>query len=185
MSYGRFAAMIATSTIVMFGLMYLNTYALGHVEFSQTRAWMAIVMGATMAIIMIAFMWSMYKNVRANMAIVAGSVVMFALALWLVRSQETVDDVSYMEAMIPHHSIAIMTSERAHIKDPEVRKLADGIIDAQVREIALMKRYISRLKANPTPSGAPDLASYRDRGGAPPPPATDESTGINTLQPIK
>ena len=89
-------------------------------------------------------------------------VAVFALSLWLVRSQETVDDVSYMKAMIPHHSIAIMTSERAHIRDPEVRKLADGIIDAQVREIAEMKAMIARLEANPVPDGAPDLPAYRD-----------------------
>ncbi|MGK2912507.1 MAG: DUF305 domain-containing protein, partial [Sphingobium sp.] len=149
--YGRFAAMIATSTIVMFGLMYLNSYALSHVFYSQTRTWMAIYMGAVMAIIMLGFMWSMYPNRRVNLAIIAGSVVVFAGALWLVRSQETVDDVSWMKAMIPHHSIAIMTSERAHIKDPEVRKLADGIIDAQVREITDMKRMIARLEAHPTP----------------------------------
>lgn len=185
MSYGRFAAMIATSTVVMFGLMYLNTYALSHVEFSQTRAWMAVVMGAAMAIIMLGFMWSMYENARVKIGIVGASVLLFALALWLVRSQETVDDISYMKAMIPHHSIAIMTSERAHIKDPEVRKLADGIIDAQVREIALMKRYVARLKANPVPPGAPDLPSYRDKRTPPPAPETDKSTGIDTLQPIR
>jgi len=183
--YGRFAAMIATSTIVMFGLMYLNSYALSHVFYSQTRTWMAIYMGAVMAIIMLGFMWSMYPNRRVNLAIIAGSVVVFAGALWLVRSQETVDDVSWMKAMIPHHSIAIMTSERAHIKDPEVRKLADGIIDAQVREITDMKRMIARLEAHPTPTGAPDLPSYRDKGVAPPVPETDESAGVNTLQPIR
>ncbi|MEA1085050.1 DUF305 domain-containing protein [Sphingomonas sp. CD22] len=182
--YGRFAAMIATSTIVMFGLMYLNTYTWRHVEYSQTRMWMAVVMGATMAVIMLGFMWSMYKNRTVNLAILAGSVVVFALALWLVRSQETVDDVSYMKAMIPHHSIAIMTSERAHIKDPEVRRLADGIIDAQVREITDMKRMIARLEAHPTPNGAPDLPSYRDKQVPPPPPETDKSAGVNTLQPI-
>lgn len=147
MGYGRFAAMIATSTVVMFGLMYLNTYVIDQVEFSQTRAWMAVVMGAVMAIIMIGFMWGMYPNRRANLGIVAGAIVVFAGALWLVRSQQTVDDVSYMKAMIPHHSIAIMTSKRAHIRDPEVRRLADGIIDAQVREIAEMKRMIARLEA--------------------------------------
>ena len=183
--YGRFAAMIATSTIVMFGLMYLNTYTWSHVEYSQTRTWMAVVMGATMAVIMLGFMWSMYKNRSVNLAILAGSVVVFVLALWLVRSQETVDDVSYMKAMIPHHSIAIMTSERAHIKDPEVRRLADGIIDAQVREITDMKRMIARLEAHPTPNGAPDLPSYRDKQVPPPPPETDESAGVNTLQPIR
>jgi len=110
MSYARFAAMIVTSTIVMFGLMYLNTYALDHVFYSQTRTWMAVVMDATMAIIMLAFMWSMYANTRTDIAIVAVSAIVFAAALWLVRSQETVGDVSYMKAMIPHHSIAVLTS---------------------------------------------------------------------------
>ncbi|BBD02181.1 DUF305 domain-containing protein [Sphingobium sp. YG1] len=184
MGYGRFVAMIATSTVVMFGLMYLNTYALSHVQFSQTRTWMALVMGAVMAVIMLSFMWGMYKNTRLNIGILLGSAAIFGLALWLVRSQETVDDVSYMKAMIPHHSIAIMTSERAHIKDPEVRKLADGIIDAQVREIAQMKQMIARLQANPAPDGATDLPSYRDRGASPPPPQTDESAGIDTRKPI-
>ena len=184
MSYGRFGAMIATSTLVMFGLMYLNTYALSHVFFSQTRTWMAIVMGATMAVIMIGFMWSMYPSRRTNLGIVAGSIVVFTGALWLVRSQETVDDTAYLKAMIPHHSIAIMTSERAHIRDPEVRRLADGIIDAQVREIAQMKAMITRLETQPKSGEAPDLPSYRDRGVAPPVAQTDQSTGINTLVPI-
>lgn len=184
MSYAKLAAMIATSTTVMFGLMYLNTYALSHVEYSQTRTWMAVVMGAVMAIIMLGFMWGMYKNKRANIAITLGSLAVFAIALWLVRSQETVDDVSYMKAMIPHHSIAIMTSERAHIKDPEVRKLADAIIDAQVREIAQMKQMVARLEARPTAANSPDLPSYRDRGAAPPPPQTDKSTCIDTHDPI-
>ena len=185
MGYSRFAAMVATSTVVMFILMYLNTYALGHIEYSQTRMWMAFVMGAAMALIMLGFMWSMYKSMRANIGIVVGGIIVFAVALWLVRSQETVDDVSYMKAMIPHHSIAILTSERAHIKDPEVRKLADGIIDAQIREIAEMKQLIAKLEAHPTPEGAPDLPSYRDKGVPPPPPETDASTGIDTLQPIQ
>lgn len=171
MGYGRFAAMVATSTVVMFGLMYLNTYAFEHVRFSQTRAWMAVVMGATMGIVMLGFMWGMYGNRRLNLAILAGCAVLFAGALWLVRSQQTVDQVSYMKAMIPHHSIAIMTSERAHIKDPRVRLMADRIIEAQVREIAEMERLIAELERNPTPEGAPDLPSYRERGAPKPPPA--------------
>ncbi|WP_313618029.1 DUF305 domain-containing protein [Agrobacterium sp.] len=168
MSYSRFAAMIVTSTVIMFGLMYLNTYALEHVFYSQTRTWMALVMGATMAIIMIGFMWSMYKKKTVNVIIVTVSVLVFGGSLWLVRSQETVHDVSYMEAMIPHHSIAIMTSERAHIRDPRVRELADGIIEAQVREIEEMKMLIADLNAHPLPQAAPDLPSYRDRGAPAP-----------------
>jgi len=185
MRYRRFAAMIVTSTIVMFGLMYLNSYALGHVEYSQTRTWMALLMGAVMALIMIGFMWGMYRSARANIAVAAGAAAVAALSLWLVRSQETVGDLSYMRAMIPHHSIAILTSERAHIRDPEVRRLADRIIDAQVREIAEMKRLIARIEARPVPAGAPDLASYRDRRLSPPPPATDAEARADTRQPIR
>lgn len=163
MSYARFGAMTITSTVVMFGLMYLNTYALDHVFFSQTRMWMAFLMGAVMAIIMLGFMLAMYRNRGTNIAIFAGSVLVFAGSLYLVRSQETVDDVSYMKAMIPHHSIAIMTSERAHIRDPRVRKLADGIIEAQIREIGEMKQLIADMKQNPVSSGANDLPAKRVR----------------------
>lgn len=138
--------MVAVSTAVMFGLMYLNTYELDHVFFSETRAYMALLMGAVMAVIMLAFMTHMLQNRTANVLIAAGSVVVFIASLWLVRSQATVDEVSYMKAMIPHHSIAIMTSERANITDPRVRKLADGIIDAQVREISEMKQLIKELR---------------------------------------
>ncbi len=145
-SYGRFAAMIATSTVIMYGLMYLNTYKLDHIYFSQTRMWMALYMGAVMAVIMLGYMLNMYKNSRVNLGILIGSVAVFAGALWLVRSQATVGDVAWMKAMIPHHSIAILTSERANITDPRVQKLADGIIEAQRREIAEMKALIADLE---------------------------------------
>jgi hypothetical protein len=144
--YARFGAMIATSTIAMSGLMYLNTYQLEHVTFSETRTYMAILMGATMAVIMLGYMLHMYPSRAANVGIFAGSILIFLGALWLVRSQATVDDVSYMKGMIPHHSIAIMTSERAQIEDPRVRKLADEIIESQRREIAEMKALIRGLE---------------------------------------
>ncbi|MEF2551620.1 DUF305 domain-containing protein [Aurantimonas sp. A2-1-M11] len=157
MNYTRFGAMIATSTVVMFGLMYLNTYALDHVFYSQTRTWMAVYMGAVMAIVMLGFMWSMYKNRAANIGILVGAAIIFAASLFLVRSQETVGDVAYMKAMIPHHSIAILTSRRAEISDPRVRELADEIIAAQVREIDEMKQLIADLEANPPAEDAPVL----------------------------
>jgi hypothetical protein len=160
MSYTRFAAMIATSTVVMFGLMYLNTYAVDHIFFSQTRSWMALVMGAVMAAIMLGFMWSMYPNKQANAGITLASVLVFVGALWLVRSQTTVDDISYMKAMIPHHSIAILTSERARIRDPRVRKLADAIIATQRREIAEMKALISSLDRAPVATSPRSQVSF-------------------------
>lgn len=153
MSYGRFFAMIVTSTVVMFILMYLNTYLWTHIFFSETRAYMALLMGATMAIIMLAFMLSMYSNKILNSAIFIGAAVAFAGSLWLVRSQATVGDTSYMRAMIPHHSIAIMTSGRANISDTRVRKLADEIIFAQDEEIAEMRYLINDIEVSGKTTG--------------------------------
>lgn len=155
MGYKRFIAMIATSTIVMYALMYLNTYEISHIWFSQTRAWMALMMGAVMAVIMLLFMWQMYRNLQWNLLILGGAIAVFAGSLWLVRSQETVGDVSWMKAMIPHHSIAILTSRRADISDPRVRDLANGIIDAQVREIGAMEALIADIEANGDATGEP------------------------------
>lgn len=154
MSYVRFGAMILTSTAVMFALMYLNTYRLDHVWFSETRFWMAFVMGAAMAVIMLSFMLGMYRDRRYNAAIYILSAVVFAGALALVRSQATVDDVAYMKAMIPHHSIAILTSERANITDPRVRRLADQIIESQQREIEEMSRLVAELGEGRRPEPA-------------------------------
>lgn len=146
MMYRKFLLMIATSTIIMFVLMYLNTYEIDHIFFSETRAYMALLMGATMAAVMLLFMLGMYPDKKLNAMIFAASALVFAGSLWLVRSQATIDDVAWMRAMIPHHSIAILTSERAGIKDPRVRKLADGIIEAQRREIGEMKALIQDLE---------------------------------------
>lgn len=146
--YLRFFLMIATSTLAMFGLMYLNTYQWNHLLFSETRSYMALLMGAVMAIIMLSFMLGMYDNKNINLGIYAASIVVFGTSLWLVRSQSTIEDASWMKAMIPHHSIAILTSERANFSDPRVQELANEIIEAQRREIDEMKALIKDLERN-------------------------------------
>ncbi|MBB6178161.1 DUF305 domain-containing protein [Pseudorhizobium flavum] len=145
MSYIHFLTMVAVSTAIMFELMYLNVFSFDHVFFSQTRLFMALIMGSVMAVVMLCFMLHMYTNMAANLAIYAGAAILFAGSLYLVRSQETVGDVAWMKAMIPHHLIAILTSERATITDPRARKLADEIMDAQCREIDEMKGLITGL----------------------------------------
>ncbi len=144
--YVKFGVMIGVSTFLMYWLMYLNVFQLDHVLFSQTRLYMALIMGSVMAFVMLLFMWGMYKNKKLNAIILGTSALVFGLSLWLVRSQTTVDDVSWMKAMIPHHSIAILTSERAEIEDPRVKQLSEEIIHAQEREIAEMKRLIEELE---------------------------------------
>ncbi len=144
-SYLRFFAMIATSMVCMYLLTYANVWSLDHATFSESRVYMVLYMGAVMAVVMLLFMWGMYEGRGTKLAILGGAAVVFAAGLYLMRSQETVADVSWMRAMIPHHSIAILTSERAEISDPRVRELADGIIEAQRREIDEMKVLIADL----------------------------------------
>lgn len=145
-TYPKFFAMLAASFVIMYLVMYLNTYELDHVYFSLTRFYMTCLMIASMAVVMLLFMLKMYKDKKKNFAILAGSFLLFAGALFLVRAQEPVGDLLWMRAMIPHHSIAILTSERADIKDPEVKKLAESIIKAQKKEIEEMKQMITRLE---------------------------------------
>lgn len=145
-NYLKFGIMIGTSTFIMYWLMYLNVFQLDHIFYSETRLYMALIMGSVMAIVMLLFMWPMYKNKKANAGILAGSALIFALSLYLVRSQVLIEDTGWMKAMIPHHSIAILTSERANISDPRVRQLADDIIEAQRKEIAEMEQLIEDLE---------------------------------------
>lgn len=149
-AYLRFWAMIITSSITMFGLMYINTYQLSHVWFSQTRWFMTMIMAGAMTIIMFLFMKSMYKNKMANIGILVIGFLLIITGTVLVRSQATVNDVAWMKAMIPHHSIAVLTSTRAEIKDARVRKLADGIIKTQLKEITEMEKLIKDLESEPT-----------------------------------
>lgn len=147
-NYKTFAAMIGTSMVAMYVLMYLNSYQLSHVRWSETRFLMTFIMGAAMAVIMLSFMRGMYENSKTNMGIYVGSMVVFIAALFLVRSQTTVQDESWMRAMIPHHSIAILTSARAEITDVRVKELADEIIEAQRREIQEMNWLLNDIDEN-------------------------------------
>ncbi|WP_010136802.1 DUF305 domain-containing protein [Ochrovirga pacifica] len=146
-NYKTFFIMLACSFVAMYITMYLNTYSIDHVWFSLTRFYMTCLGISTMAVIMWFFMRKMYKDKKKNIAILAGSFILFVSVLGLVRTQAPIiGDVLWMKAMIPHHSIAILTSERADIKDPEVKKLADDIIKAQKKEIEEMKAMIKRLE---------------------------------------
>ncbi|WP_010229987.1 DUF305 domain-containing protein [Gillisia marina] len=146
-NYPKFYLMLGLSFVAMYITMYLNTYQIDHVYFSLTRFYMSCLGISAMAIIMLSLMLNMYKNRKKNIAIYVGSLVLFLGALGLVRAQSPIiGDVLWMKAMIPHHSIAILTSERADIEDPEVKKLAEDIIKAQKKEILEMKRMIERLE---------------------------------------
>jgi len=157
-SYLRFLAMIATAMIVMYAVTYVNTFELDHVRWSEERVFMVMLMGASMAVVMLVWMLGMYRNWKANVALVAGAIALFAFGTFLVRTETTVQDTSYMSAMIPHHSIAILTSERAEIADVRVCRLAVGIIKTQRQEISEMEWLIDDIARN----GAATTAAEAD-----------------------
>lgn len=164
MSWGRFVAMIAASTVIMFFLMYQLVYAADHAMFSVNRLLSALIMGAVMAVVMLGFMWKMYEGraIKVTVVIIAA---LAAIALLAVnRSQALVGDTAFMKAMIPHHSIAINNASKADISDPRVRELANKIITSQVSEIAEMKALIQDIDAKG--EMMPDLPSA--------PPGNDE-----------
>ena len=146
MSWIRFAAMIAVSTVVMFALMYQLVYAGDHVMFSLNRLLASLVMACVMTLVMLGFMWKMYEPRPVKLAVVVAAAVLGVALLGINRSQAMVGDVAFMQAMIPHHSIAINNARKASISDPRVRELADGIIASQVREIAEMKALIESIR---------------------------------------
>jgi hypothetical protein len=148
MSWSRFAAMIATSIFIMFFLMYQLVYSIDHVMFSLNRLIASLVMGCVMTIVMLSFMWSMYKGLGTKIAILVFATLLGVLLLFVNRSQSLIGDVGFMTSMIPHHSIAINNGRNASISDPRVRKLADKIIEAQVREIAEMKLLLDDIARN-------------------------------------
>lgn len=145
-NYIIFFSMLAASAVAMYITMYFNTYEWSHVYFSWTRMYMTLMGVSAMAIIMFLFMRKMYKNKAKNIGIIVGSIAIFSISLFLVRQQKPIKDIRWMKAMIPHHSIAILTSSKADLSDPEVKKLAEEIIKAQEREIAEMKAMIERLE---------------------------------------
>ena len=148
MGWGRFAAMITLSTAVMFVLMYQLVYSPEHATFSVNRLIASLIMGCVMTLIMLGFMWGMYEGQRTKIAILVGAAILGGLLLYTNRNQTLVGDTAFMRAMIPHHSIAINNARKSRISDPRVRELADEIIAAQVREIAIMKRLIADIEDN-------------------------------------
>jgi hypothetical protein len=148
MGWGRFASMIIVSTIIMFPLMYQLVYSADHLMFSLNRLIAALVMGCVMTVVMLGFMWSMYRGITTKLVVLLAAATAGIALLAVNRSQVLIGDLSFMEAMIPHHSIAINNARKAHITDPRVRKLADEIIKSQVREIAEMKLLIADIRRN-------------------------------------
>jgi hypothetical protein len=165
--YLRFGAMILTAMVVMYGTMFLSSWELGHLRWSESRLFMTLTMGGSMGLIMLAWMLNMYRSTKANLVIVAVSILLLAAGIGFDRSQTTVQDTSFMSGMIPHHSMAITRSERAELEDVRVCELAVEISEAQRREIHEMSWLIDDIQRN-------GIAATREEADARPVPSFEE-----------
>ncbi len=145
MSYKKFIITMVISFFIMYFVMFLNMDKLEHYHTSATRIYMALLMIASMGVVMMAMMGNMYPNKKINTSIIIVSIIVFGIIFAALRTQTPIADVQYMKAMIPHHSSAIMVSKHADLKDPEVKKLSEAIIKSQEEEIAQMEAILNRM----------------------------------------
>lgn len=98
-----------------------------------------------MVILMLLFMAHMFENKRLNLALYAMSGAVLVGTFFAIRSQAFVEDQQFLRSMIPHHSIAIKTCERANISDQEIKELCKQIVESQEEEINQMRDIMRRM----------------------------------------
>jgi hypothetical protein len=156
--YAQFGAMLLTAMVVMYWVMFAGSWEWSHLRFSESRVFMAVTMGGTMGLVMLAWMLNMYRNTKANIVVIVVSLLLIGGGIALDRSQIIVDDTDFMNGMIPHHSLAITRSERAQIADVRVCELAVGISEAQRREIFEMQWLVQDIRENGVAATAAEAA---------------------------
>ncbi|MGB3945226.1 MAG: DUF305 domain-containing protein [Candidatus Saccharimonadales bacterium] len=143
--YKALAATVVIHFFIMFALTYSGVYKFEHIYPNLNRFYMAVIMVAPMVILMMIFMGHMFQNKKLNIGLYSLSVFVFIAGFFALRSQAFVGNDQFLSSMIPHHSIAIKTCERADITDPEIKQLCDEIVKAQREEIAQMEDIKKRL----------------------------------------
>jgi len=107
---------------------------------------MAALMTASMVLIEIPLMASMYQSKKLNIAIIAAGALVLIGSWFAIRGQTAIGDRQFLRSMIPHHAGAILMCREAHIQDQEVKDLCQSIIASQQAEIDQMKAMLNRLK---------------------------------------
>ena len=142
--YVRFGVVLLVSLVLMFVLSMSMIRSADHFQINPSNFYMALVMVAAMAMVMLVGMWEMYENRLLNTALLAGFAVVFAGSFVLGRTETFVGNEGFLRSMIPHHSRAILVCEESSITDPEIVELCQDIVETQQREIAQMQALLER-----------------------------------------
>ena len=143
--YSRLLVMIGLHFIAMYILMYSMVNVFDNVFSSWNQIYMAALMTASMLLIELPLMSSMYKSKKLNAIIIAVGFVLLIGSFLLIRQQTLISDRQFLRSMIPHHAGAILMCEKASIQDREIQELCKSIVTGQQTEIAQMKRKLDEL----------------------------------------
>ena len=143
--YKRFLIMIVLHFIAMYIFMYAMVNVFGNVFNSLNQVYMAALMTASMVLIELPLMSSMYELKKLNMIILAAGAVVLIGSWFAIRQQAAIGDQQFLRSMIPHHAGAILMCQQATIQDPEIKKLCGAIILSQQTEIDQMKAKLDEL----------------------------------------
>jgi uncharacterized protein (DUF305 family) len=142
--YSGLALQAATSGLVMYLVMFAMIDRLSSFYHNLNTFYMTLMMIAPMVVLMILGMRHMFPSRKANLAILAGSAVVFFGAFGLIRTQATIGDDAFLRSMIPHHSGAVLMCSKARLTDPEIVDLCRNIIQSQRQEIEQMEAMLAR-----------------------------------------
>jgi uncharacterized protein (DUF305 family) len=144
--YAKLGLNLAISAVIMYFVMFAMIDGVGDFYHNLNMFYMALMMVAPMAALMLLMMGSMYTNRKFNIALYVGFAALFALAFAGIRGQAAIGDRQFVRSMIPHHSGAILMCREASITDPELRALCGEISAGQREEIRQMERILARLR---------------------------------------
>ena len=143
--YRRFLVMIVLHFIAMYIFMYAMVNAFANVFNSFNQVYMAALMTASMVLIELPLMTSMYQSKKLNIIIIVAGAVLLIGSWFAIRHQAAISDRQFLRSMIPHHAGAILMCQQAPIQDPEIKKLCGAIISSQQTEIDQMKAKLDEL----------------------------------------
>jgi uncharacterized protein (DUF305 family) len=144
--YRGLLTMSILSFISMYILMYAMVNSTRNIFNNFNQFYMAGLMTASMILIELLVMRSMYQDKRRNILIIGVSVVAALLFFVLIRQQTAISDKQFLRSMIPHHSGAILMCEQASLIDSDIVELCGTIISSQQAEIDQMKAKLSELE---------------------------------------
>jgi DUF305 family protein family protein len=143
--YRRFFIMIVLHFVAMYIFMYAMVNVFANVFNNFNQVYMAALMTASMVLIELPLMSSMYESKKLNIMIIALAAIVLIGSWFGIRQQAAIGDRQFLRSMIPHHAGAILMCQQTPIQDTEIKRLCEQIISSQQREIDQMKAKLDEL----------------------------------------